>query len=94
MPTYDFRCTECDTTFEVVRPMNSTADVLCPGCEAPAVRVFTPVGIAFKGSGFHNTDYRDSKQRTGAPPAPAESCPTCPAAASSGGTCPAAASTE
>ncbi len=58
MPEYDFRCTECDEMFEVSRPMGSTAKECCPSCGAAAKRVFTPVGVAFKGSGFHNTDYR------------------------------------
>lgn len=94
MPTYDFRCTKCDTTFEVVRPMGSTDDVCCPECDAPAARIFTPVGIAFKGSGFHNTDYKDSSRSKPAAAPSTDACPTCPAAASAGGSCPATSSAE
>lgn len=65
MPAYDFRCTQCGELFEVVRPMGAKGDECCPRCEAPATRVFTSVGVAFKGSGFHNTDYK---------PRPAETC--------------------
>lgn len=83
MPAYDFRCPECDVTFEVVRPASETAAVCCPDCGAVAKRVFTPVGVHFKGSGFHSTDYRA---------APKKDEPACPAAGSKDGcsSCPAA----
>lgn len=73
MPVYDYRCTTCDVRFEVSRPMGAAVtDVCCTSCGAEAKRVFTPVGVAFKGSGFHNTDYR---------PKPSESdCSSCPSA--------------
>ena len=58
MPSYDFRCPECDVRFEVTRPVGETDGVCCPDCGTAAKRVFTPVGVVFKGSGFHNTDYR------------------------------------
>ena len=58
LPTYDFKCTGCGRGFQVSRSMGSVAEELCPDCGASAKRVFTPVGVAFKGSGFHNTDYR------------------------------------
>jgi putative FmdB family regulatory protein len=85
MPAYDYRCTSCKTTFEVVRQHASTSDESCPACGGATKRIFTPVGVVFKGSGFHTTDYRNS------PPAKAESdscsvagskesCSTCPAA--------------
>lgn len=84
MPAYDFRCTECATVFEVNRSMGTTGDESCPECAAVATRVFTPVGVAFKGSGFHNTDYRPrAKDEAGSCPASGESagCASCPAAA-------------
>lgn len=79
MPAYDYRCTACDERFEVTRPMGATEDVCCPSCGADAKRVFSPVGVAFKGSGFHNTDYKTR------PASNADSCPqsrgeACPAA--------------
>ncbi len=64
MPQYDYRCTVCATTFEVSRGVGQAGEECCPDCGAAAKRVFTPVGVHFKGSGFHNTDYR---------PKPAES---------------------
>ncbi len=72
MPAYDYRCAKCEDVFEVVRPLGETADVHCPVCSVPAKRVFSPVGVVFKGSGFHNTDYRakSSKDSTSEKPAP------------------------
>lgn len=58
MPAYDYRCTQCGDLFEVVRPMGENSDQSCPACDSPAIRVFGTVGVAFKGSGFHNTDYK------------------------------------
>ena len=84
MPTYDFRCPECEERFEVTRPVGATADVCCPQCDVPAKRVFTPVGVVFKGSGFHNTDYKTRPKEDSAPSCPAKSesggCAGCPAA--------------
>ena len=82
MPAYDFRCTECAETFEVSRPMISTDDVCCPSCGAAARKVFSPVGVAFKGSGFHNTDYRPrpkEESTSSEQSAPASEAPACPA---------------
>ena len=87
MPAYDYRCPSCDLVFEIMRPLGATGDVMCPDCEVVARRVFTPVGVVFKGSGFHNTDYRTPKQ-------PAESRDAAPTAtgAPAAGSCPAAGS--
>lgn len=86
MPVYDYRCPECETRFEVSRSMSSTSVEHCPACGAVAKRVFTPVGVTFKGSGFHNTDY---KKRPSDTPA-ASSCPAKSEGSSACSTCPAA----
>ena len=83
MPKYDFRCTECASVFEVTRPMNQRGDDCCPSCGAVATKVFGSVGVAFKGSGFHNTDYRPRpKEESAACPSSGDSpaCASCPAA--------------
>lgn len=87
MPAYDYRCTSCDTVFEIVRAAGSEAVVCCPQCSSDATkRVFTPVGVVFKGSGFHNTDYRTKPTAAPAETAPCAAagdkagCATCPAA--------------
>jgi putative FmdB family regulatory protein len=94
MPAYDFKCTACGAVFEITRRAGEATPVTCPACGAPAKRVFTPVGVHFKGPGFHNTDYRKAsdKRPADAPagPAPTPSCP-----ASDGGTpCPGCPATE
>ncbi len=76
MPAYDFRCTSCRHTFEVNRAAGDTAAPACPVCGADTKRVFTPVGVHFKGSGFHNTDYKPKK-------AEESSDASCPSAGSS-----------
>ena len=94
MPAYDFKCTACGDIFEITRPAGETAPVTCPACESPAKKVFSPVGVHFKGSGFYNTDRRTGPTPAAvALPAAAAATPACPAA--TGGTCagcPAAAS--
>lgn len=83
MPTYDYRCSQCDRVFEVTRPMSASREASCTSCGAPAKRVFSPVGVAFKGTGFHNTDYK---------PRASDEAPSCPAKSDSGSCagCPAA----
>ena len=61
MPRYDYRCTPCDKSFEIARSINDREPVACPTCGAEATRIFSPVGVVFKGSGFHSTDYRSAK---------------------------------
>ncbi len=58
MPAYDYRCTKCGLDFEVNRPITDREPVNCAACGSEAKRVFSPVGVVFKGTGFHNTDYR------------------------------------
>jgi putative FmdB family regulatory protein len=61
MPAYDYRCSKCDVVFEVNRSFGDSSTVNCPHCDLEARRLFAPVGIHFKGTGFHNTDYRGKK---------------------------------
>ncbi|MDZ4065230.1 MAG: FmdB family zinc ribbon protein [Coriobacteriia bacterium] len=88
MPAYDYKCTSCDTVFEIVRAAGSKAAICCPHCDSTTKRIFTPVGVVFKGSGFHTTDYRSKPAaEPTAKPACAVSgdsagCATCPAAES------------
>jgi putative FmdB family regulatory protein len=89
MPAYDYRCLDCDAYFEVTRQLGDKTHVSCPECGGPTKRVFAPVGVVFKGSGFHNTDYRSKKHKEEPSPAGKGSCPntgdssacsSCPAA--------------
>ncbi len=56
MPIYEYRC-EQGHTFEVMQRMTDDPLTSCSTCEAPVERVFHPVAVHFKGSGFYTTDY-------------------------------------
>ncbi|MGH2741960.1 MAG: FmdB family zinc ribbon protein [Thermoleophilaceae bacterium] len=60
MPIYEYRCDQ-GHTFEVMQRMTDDPLTSCSTCEAPVQRVFRPVAVHFKGSGFYNTDYGKNK---------------------------------
>ena len=62
MPIYVYRC-ENDHTFEVMQKMSDDPVTTCEVCGAPVQRVFHPVAVHFKGSGFYNTDYGTAKRK-------------------------------
>jgi putative FmdB family regulatory protein len=61
MPLYEYRC-ENGHTFEVMQRMSDEPVTTCPDCGASVQRVFHPVAVHFKGSGFYNTDYGKKKK--------------------------------
>jgi putative FmdB family regulatory protein len=61
MPIYEYRC-EQGHTFEVMQRMSDDPVSSCQTCSAPVERVFHPVAVHFKGSGFYNTDYGTRKR--------------------------------
>ncbi|HEY0633066.1 MAG TPA: zinc ribbon domain-containing protein [Thermoleophilaceae bacterium] len=68
MPIYEYRC-EKGHTFEVLQRMSDEPVKKCEVCGAPVHRVFHPVAVHFKGSGFYNTDYGKQKRAGGSDPA-------------------------
>ena len=60
MPIYEYRCDQ-GHTFEVMQRMTDDPISSCSTCEAPVQRVFHPVAVHFKGSGFYTTDYGKKK---------------------------------
>ncbi len=62
MPTYEYRC-ENGHLFEVMQKMTDEPVTTCEECQAPVSRVFHPVAVHFKGSGFYNTDYGTSRRK-------------------------------
>ena len=58
MPTYDYRCRDCDHRFEIQQSFSDDALTVCPECGGNLRKVFGNVGISFKGSGFYKTDSR------------------------------------
>jgi putative FmdB family regulatory protein len=61
MPIYEYRC-EQGHKFEVMQRMSDDPVSTCETCSAPVARVFHPVAVHFKGSGFYNTDYGTRKR--------------------------------
>lgn len=58
MPIYEYRCKDCNHTFEVFQSFTDDALTECPTCGGTLRKVFGNVGITFKGSGFYKTDSR------------------------------------
>lgn len=58
MPTYAYRCTACEHAFEIHQAFTDDALTTCPECSGALRKLFTGVGVVFKGSGFYRTDSR------------------------------------
>ena len=72
MPTYQYTCTECGEPLEAVQKFTDAPLTVCPACGGRLRKVFSAVGIVFKGSGFYRTDSRNGASAT----APAASSTT------------------
>jgi putative FmdB family regulatory protein len=66
VPTYEYACTECGDRLEVVQRFSDDPLTLCSACGGRLRKVFSPVGIVFKGSGFYRTDSRSGAVGAGA----------------------------
>ncbi|MFQ5965058.1 MAG: FmdB family zinc ribbon protein [Candidatus Scalinduaceae bacterium] len=66
MPTYDYRCNECDYEFELFQSMSARQVRKCPKCSKRKVERLIGAGstIIFKGSGFYETDYRSEEYKS------------------------------
>ena len=60
MPTYSYACTECGNRFDAVQAFSDDALTTCPKCSGRLRKLFSSVGVVFKGSGFYRTDSRES----------------------------------
>jgi putative FmdB family regulatory protein len=60
VPTYQYACTDCGDRTEVVQKFTDDALTVCTTCGGKLRKVYSPVGIVFKGSGFYRTDSRGS----------------------------------
>ena len=59
MPTYQYTCTDCGEPVEAVQKFTDDPLTVCAACGGRLRKVFSPVGIVFKGSGFYRTDSRN-----------------------------------
>ncbi|MET7615934.1 FmdB family zinc ribbon protein [Streptomyces sp. NPDC005408] len=74
MPTYQYQCTECGEGLEAVQKFTDDALTVCPSCDGRLKKVFSAVGIVFKGSGFYRNDSRGSSSSSS--PASSTSTPS------------------
>jgi len=71
VPTYQYQCNACEHAFEVVQSFTDAAISICPECGKDVRKIYSNVGIVFKGSGFYKTDSQAKKTETpAAKPAP------------------------
>ncbi len=65
MPTYGYECTKCGYRFEVLQKITDEPITECEKCNGEVRKLLFPVGIVFKGTGFHVTDYRKPEKKDG-----------------------------
>jgi putative FmdB family regulatory protein len=64
MPTYGYKCAQCDHEFEIFQKITDEPIKQCPKCKGEVKKMLFPVGIVFKGSGFHINDYKKPGKKT------------------------------
>jgi putative FmdB family regulatory protein len=69
VPTYQYACTACAERLEVVQRFTDEPLTVCPECGGALRKIYSSVGVVFKGSGFYKTDSRGSSSSTGTAPA-------------------------
>ena len=67
MPTYEYECQQCHERVEAVQKFSDPTLTVCPLCGGELRKVFSAVGIVFKGSGFYKTDSRKSESASSPP---------------------------
>ena len=82
MPTYSYACTACDHRFDAVQSFSDDSLTVCPECGGRLRKVFSAVGVVFKGGGFYRTDSRSGSSAT----VPAGKSDSSPDSGSSSGT--------
>ncbi|MDJ0377090.1 FmdB family zinc ribbon protein [Cryobacterium sp. PH31-L1] len=64
MPTYSYRCTECDTAFDIQQAFTDHSLTVCPTCQGKLRKVFSSIGVTFSGSGFYSNDSKSDSKRS------------------------------
>lgn len=94
MPTYQYQCTECGEGLEAVQKFTDDALTVCPSCDGRLKKVFSAVGIVFKGSGFYRNDSRGASSSSTPASKPASTPAATPAASSTASSSSASSSTS
>jgi putative FmdB family regulatory protein len=68
MPTYSYKCTVCDTAFDIQQSFTDASLTECPTCEGKLRKLFSAVGVTFNGSGFYRNDSRKSESTSESKP--------------------------
>lgn len=68
MPTYQYRCVDCGSELEAVQKFTDPSLTECPECDGSLRKVYSAVGVVFKGSGFYATDNRTKGKTAAATP--------------------------
>ena len=78
MPIYVYKCTQCNEYCEALQKASDEPKKTCPACQAEAlIKVIAPVGVIFKGTGFHKNDYSSKSTSSSSSSKPAgESSPS------------------
>lgn len=76
MPIYEYACTSCGERTEAKQSFDDPPLEECPHCGGKLRKLFSPVGIVFKGSGFYSTDAKSGSKSSGSSDKPAESSKT------------------
>ncbi|MFC1415254.1 FmdB family zinc ribbon protein [Streptacidiphilus cavernicola] len=92
MPTYQYQCTECGNGLEAVQKFTDDALTVCPSCTGRLRKIYSAVGVVFKGSGFYRTDSRSSSSSTVSAAKPAGESSSTPSTTSSSTPAPASTS--
>lgn len=83
MPIYVYKCTQCNEYCEALQKASEEPLKTCPHCQAEAlIKVIAPVGVIFKGTGFHKNDYSGNKSSSPTKPSTSEGKPAESAASS------------
>ena len=64
MPTYQYECISCGHQFELFQSFSDEAIKICPECKGEVKKVYSAVGVVFKGSGFYKTDSSNSSSKS------------------------------
>lgn len=67
MPTYSYACTACGHAFDIHQSFSDASLTVCPECEGKLRKVFSSVGVVFKGSGFYRNDARSGAKSSSVP---------------------------